>query len=303
MNQILIIDDSAFAVRVLADILKDTYDVICASNGEEGVRLARECAPSLIMLDIEMPGMDGFEVLKILKDHRETEMIPVVFLTAIVDSEYEERGFLCGAVDYIRKPYNRNVVKVRVQTHVNLAEYRKQIERQLNIDTLTGVYNRRGLEGYKKEAAKAAVREKKTFTYILFDIDYFKRVNDSYGHLQGDHVLKQVASILKECVSVAGGYVARIGGEEFSVAFCGCGKDKIDQMIHHIYEKIREAQIPNEKSETAPYLTISAGGAGKLIDRESDVTEILRLADKMLYRSKENGRNRFTWYEETEESE
>ena len=101
MYKILIIDDSKFTVKVLTDILKDTYQIISTTSGREGIRLAREEKPSLILLDIEMPEINGFDVLKILKEYKDTEAIPVIFLTGLIDSEYEEKGFLYGAVDYI----------------------------------------------------------------------------------------------------------------------------------------------------------------------------------------------------------
>lgn len=295
MYKILIIDDSALAVKVLADILKDTYEVISAGNGKEGIELARKQMPSLILLDIEMPEMNGFEVLHALKENKETEQIPVIFLTGLIDSVYEERGFLCGAVDYIVKPYNSNVVKVRVKTHINLSEYRKQIEKQLDIDTLTNVYNRRGLEKYIKEIAGQAAKERFRFNCIAFDIDYFKKINDTYGHLEGDHALQQVAAVLKNCIPPEIGYVARYGGEEFAVILPKLTPEEIRGVMTTVYKKIREAAIPNEKSEVSEYLTVSAGGAGGILQEAQEALEVVKLADEMLYRSKESGRDRFIW--------
>lgn len=296
MKRILIIDDSMFAVKILTDILKDTYRVISAENGLKGIELARKQQPALILLDIEMPGMNGFEVLKILKEDKLTKAIPVIFLTGVIDSEYEERGFLCGAVDYIVKPYNSNVVKVRVKTHINLAEYSRKIEKQLNIDTLTDVFNRRGLEKYIKEAMRKAVEEELRFNCIMFDIDYFKKINDTYGHLQGDRVLQQVATILKNCIPREKGYVARYGGEEFAIIIPAVNSMEIKAVMSRIYEQISLAQIPNENSKISPCLTISSGGAGRVLRRAEEALDIVKLADEMLYKSKNSGRNRFTWF-------
>lgn len=296
MKRILIIDDSMFAVKILTDILKDTYRVISAENGLKGIELARKQQPALILLDIEMPGMNGFEVLKILKEDKLTKAIPVIFLTGVIDSEYEERGFLCGAVDYIVKPYNSNVVKVRVKTHINLAEYSRKIEKQLNIDTLTDVFNRRGLEKYIKEAMRKAVEEELRFNCIMFDIDYFKKINDTYGHLQGDRVLQQVAAILKNCIPREKGYVARYGGEEFAIIIPAVNSMEIKAVMSRIYEQISLAQIPNENSKISPCLTISSGGAGRVLRRAEEALDIVKLADEMLYKSKNSGRNRFTWF-------
>lgn len=300
LKKILIIDDSMFAVKVLTDILKDTYEVISAENGKKGILLAMAKQPALILLDIEMPEMDGFEVLKVLKEEQATKVIPVIFLTGIIDSEYEERGFLCGAVDYIRKPYNSNVVKVRVKTHINLAEYGMQIEKQLNIDMLTGILNRRGLEKHLKEVAVKALEEQFAFNCIMFDLDYFKRINDTYGHLQGDRALQQVADILKSCVPKSKGYVSRYGGEEFAVILKKTDFEEIKSVMRRIYEQTEAAHIPNEKSDICPYLTISAGGAGRMLTHTDEALDIVDLADKMLYKSKNTGRNRFTWYQKDE---
>lgn len=296
MKKILIIDDSTFAIRVLTDILKDTYEVISAGNGRDGIALAGSELPALILLDIEMPGMDGFEVLNMLKEDGRTKPIPVIFLTGVIDSAYEERGFLCGVVDYIVKPYNHNVVKVRVKTHIDLAEYSRQIESQLNLDMLTDIYNRRGLEEYTKKAAKKALEEQSVFNCIMFDVDFFKRVNDTYGHLQGDRVLSQVASVLKECVPENEGCVARYGGEEFTVILPDKTEEEIKEVINQVYEKIHNIGILNEKSDVSKYLTISAGGAGMKLKNPESAEAVIRLADEMLYISKREGRDRFTWY-------
>lgn len=298
MSKVLIIDDSIFNIRVLEDILKEEYEVISTRKAEEGLELAIKNRPDIILLDIEMPGMDGFEVLRNIKEQRETKDIPVVFLTGLIDPVYEERGFLCGAVDYITKPYNRNVVKVRVQTHINLYEYRKQVEAQLNLDTLTEIYNRRGLEKYMNDIAAEACREKFRVNCFILDIDFFKLVNDTYGHLQGDHVLKKVASILKQCVLVAGGYLARYGGEEFAIVLPRAEEEEIRQFIEQIFEAVRKEGIPNEKSEVCPYLTVSIGGSGGFLEKEKDIKTLLMEADEMLYKSKREGRNRFTMKEE-----
>lgn len=297
MYKILIIDDSVFTLKVLEDILEEEYEVITAISGKEGIALAKQKHPSLILLDIEMPEMDGFEVLKMLKEDRETENIPVIFLTGLMGSAYEEKGFLNGAVDYIVKPYNSNVVKVRVNTHVNLAEYRKKIEKQLNIDTLTEISNRRGLEAYVKKLEERTSEEAFMFNCVLLDIDYFKMVNDTYGHLEGDHVLKQVAAVLRNNVSTEKGYVARYGGEEFALLFPDMQKEQVHMVMNNIFVQMEEAKIPNRKSSVSKFLTVSAGGAGREISRPEEVKEIVKTADEMLYKSKEGGRDKFTWYE------
>lgn len=298
MYKILIIDDSKFTVKVLTDILKDTYQIISTTSGREGIRLAREEKPSLILLDIEMPEINGFDVLKILKEYKDTEAIPVIFLTGLIDSEYEEKGFLYGAVDYIVKPYNCNVVKVRVKTHINLSEYRKKIEKQLNVDTLTDVYNRRGFEKYMEDISQKAISEGFVLNCILFDIDFFKKVNDTYGHLEGDVVLQKVAAILNRYITSGKGYIARYGGEEFSAVIPWMTRAEVNSVMDKIYKEVHKAKMPNRNSDTAPYVTLSAGIAGKTIKDMEEARQLFKTADDMLYKSKKEGRDRYTWYEE-----
>lgn len=297
MNKILIIDDSVFAIAVLTDILKDTYEILSASNGIEGIDLAVREIPSLILLDVEMPDMDGFEVLKNLMDNEITKSIPVIFLTGIADPEYEEKGFLNGAVDYIAKPYHNNVVKVRVKTHVELAEYRNQLEKQLNMDLLTNVYNRRGMEEYLDKEWTRAILEKRSLTYIIVDIDYFKQVNDTYGHLEGDHALQQLARILKEALPREKGCVARCGGEEFAFVLPDSSREEGQMLIDRVFLMLREKRIPNKNSIVSPILTISAGGISRIPDKNETQKDFINAADEMLYLSKTEGRNRVTWFE------
>lgn len=297
MNKILIIDDSTFAIRVLTDILKDCYEIVSTRNAEKGIILAKKEQPDLVLLDIEMPGLDGFQVLKMLKDDEETNLIPVIFLTGVMDPEYEEKGFLYGAIDYITKPYNRNVVKVRVKTHISLSQYRKQIEKELNLDTLTEIYNRRGLEEYMKRISEKACEEQFKVNCLMFDIDYFKMINDTYGHLKGDYVLQQVAQILNSCIVQAGGFVSRYGGEEFVAILPRKEEAEVRAVVEQIFSKIRTKSIPNRKSEVSPYLTISGGGVAGYLERKEEILEMLEMADARLYESKKGGRNRFTMYE------
>lgn len=296
-KKILVIDDSMLTLRLMQDILKSTYEVIISQSGEEGIQLTLEHDPDLVLLDIEMSGVDGFQVLRTLKENPKTEPIPVIFLTSHMDSAYEEKGFMEGAVDYIVKPYNINIVKARVKTHVTLYNYRRQIERQLNIDTLTDVYNRRGLQSYIMDISQEMEENGTRYNCVIIDIDYFKQVNDTYGHLQGDHVLQAIASILKKCVKEMDGFVARYGGEEFVAIVLEKSRQEMEVLMAEICKRVEEAQIPNENSKVVPFVTVSAGGAGKEHVTASEMLELIKQADEMLYKSKEEGRNRYSWYE------
>lgn len=297
MNKVLIIDDDLFAIKILEDILKEEYNVLCTRKGKDGIDIAKEEKPSLILLDIEMPDMDGFEVLKTLKRDKATKSIPVIFLTGIIDPRYEEKGFIHGAVDYIGKPYNRNVVKVRVKTQIEIFEYHQNIERQLKLDAVTQINNRRGIEEYLKEVWVKAKNKKFELSFIIIDIDHFKMVNDTYGHVIGDSILQAIASIIKEVIPETLGYIGRYGGEEFSVILEDKSRKEAEQLILDVKNKVYQKKILNEKSPVSKYLTISAGGITKVPEEGEKLLDFISKADKMLYKSKSEGRNRFYWYE------
>lgn len=295
MEKILIVDDSRLDAKVLADILKEEYEVITAHTGEEGLIKAKEEMPVLILLDIIMPVMDGFEILKELKNTESTKEIPVIFLTALTDEKTEEKGLLNGAIDYIKKPFNANIVRARVRTHVKLYLYMRTIENQLSVDSLTGAFNRRAFEIHKVQIWNHAKVHNVPLSIFVADIDYFKRVNDTYGHGEGDHVLKIAATEMRRKLSDEDTYLARYGGEEFVAILHNKTVSEAQIIAEEIRESIRKLNIPNEKSDVCPYLTISIGGSTIVPDDDTTVDELLETADSMLYEAKAGGRNRTCW--------
>ena len=171
MKKILIVDDSALQATQLKSILKDEYEITIAQKGEEGLRLAGEGDFSLILLDVVMPGMDGFTLLKKLQDDNATKNVPVILITSLSDVASEERGLILGAVDYITKPFHPLIVRARVNTHVKLYQYRKQVEQQSMTDQLTGIANRRRYEEYSIIRWNEANRLQIPFSICMFDID------------------------------------------------------------------------------------------------------------------------------------
>ncbi|MEG0961937.1 MAG: diguanylate cyclase [Lachnospiraceae bacterium] len=295
MEKILVIDDSLLEQKILSDMLKEDYQIIGAQNGEDGIELAKREKPSLILLDIIMPGLDGFETLKKLKNDRRTMNIPVVILTAIEDEKTEERGLLKGAMDYIRKPYNPNIVKVRVDTQVKMYCYRKMIETQMSMDALTDICNRRDFERKKREMWERGRVEQKMLSLFFVDIDYFKSVNDTYGHTVGDMVLSKVAGCMKKVIREdENHYLARYGGEEFVVLIYNQSLEEVKKIAEDLRESVQQLQIPNEKSKVCPVVTISIGGCS-VVPKEESLEEFIRKADKLLYQGKNNGRNCVIW--------
>lgn len=301
MEKILVIDDSALENKVMGDILKDQYKILKAKNGVEGLQLALKEEPLLILLDIVMPGMNGFQVLEILKEREKTMNIPVIFLTALEEESTEEKGLTMGAVDYIKKPYNPNIVRLRVENQVKMYRYRKAIENQMAMDWLTNVRNRSDFERQKQKIWNRAAEEQTTLSFFFVDVDYFKKVNDTYGHAVGDSVLSRVAEAMKRIVvEEEKCYLSRYGGEEFVVLMYGYEMEEGKRIGERVREGIQKLQIPNENSDVCPVVTVSIGGCTVVADSSRDPDVFIRNADDQLYRAKKNGRNRVEWADNDE---
>ena len=217
MEKILIVDDSILQAAQLKAILEDEYDITIAQTAEDGLGLVNSEDFSLILLDVVMPGMDGFTLLKKLQEEIITQSIPVILITSLVDVAHEQRGLVLGAVDYIAKPFSPMIVKARVNTHIKLYHYRRQAEQQSMIDQLTGIANRRRYEQYSAEKWNEAIRLHVPFSICMFDIDRFKVYNDTFGHPAGDKVISAVAQTAASYLKRSMDFLARYGGEELSL--------------------------------------------------------------------------------------
>lgn len=288
-HKILIVDDVASNIQALAAVLKDDYQLRVATTGKRALELvSNEPDIDLILLDIEMPEMSGFEVISELKANYDTADIPVIFVTGNITIEDEEKGLIAGAVDYIAKPIRPVIVQARVKTHITLKNQRDQLKYEAVHDKLTGLYNRYQLdnEGYRK--FKRALRQKSNFTVIMIDIDHFKNVNDSYGHIIGDEVLKSIANLLKTNRRVED-FVVRYGGEEFLMLLEECSAED----AYTIAETLRkEVALLNPAG-----VEVSASfGIASLRSDHVSMDRLLKDADDALYEAKGSGRNKVTVY-------
>ena len=296
MAKVLIVDDDAFQIEFLTRILQDEYEILCTRSGPEALEIAAREKPSLILLDVIMPLMDGFEVLHALKDSDETRRIPVILLTSMDDYDMEEQGLLLGAMDYIRKPYKERIVRARVRNQVRLYENQCLIESELALDSLTGVCNRRDFQQRRRELWERAKAEGVPLSFMIFDIDYFKRVNDTYGHMTGDMVLTALSKVFKDTVSdSADGYIARYGGEEFARFLYNAPAEDGAALAEKIRTGVKALGLPNEYSDVCPVVTISGGGTTLIPDDADDLDAFLAQADSNLYSAKEAGRDRIVW--------
>ncbi|MCI8623720.1 MAG: diguanylate cyclase [Provencibacterium sp.] len=297
MEKILIVDDSALQAAQLKSILDPEYDVTVSQTAEDGLRRASGGNFSLILLDVVMPGMDGFTLLKKLQEEIITQSIPVILITSLSDVTNEQRGLILGAVDYITKPFNPLIVQARVNTHIKLYRYRRQVEQQSMTDQLTGIANRRRYEQYSITKWNEAIRLHIPYSICIFDIDRFKVYNDTFGHPAGDRVIAAVAQTAASHLQRSTDFLARYGGEEFIAILLG-GASK---QILGYWEKIRQAvetlHIPHDPS-VSEWVTISIGGVTVIPELESSYDFYLKIADTMLYDAKKHGRNRVFWADE-----
>jgi len=288
---ILIVDDMEANQKILAASLKKLYNIEYASNGEEALkRLFEDITPDLILLDIEMPDMNGFEVLEKLKNSPRTKNIPIIFVTGHDDIKKEEHGLLIGAVDYITKPISPIIVKARVNTHITLKDQRDQLIFRASHDQLTELYNRHRLVEEGERFFAQSIRHRQDLCLAIIDIDHFKNVNDTYGHMIGDEVLKSVASLLKENIRTED-IVARYGGEEFIIIFDRCSlKDAVYKanILRHKISNLNPKDI---------LVTASFGLTPLRHDEHTKFDHLLKEADDALYEAKENGRNKVMIYE------
>lgn len=286
LKKILIVDDMDSNLEILGSCLKKLYEVRYASSGEDALHiLNNDHTPDLILLDIEMPKMNGFEVLEKLKTNPKTEHIPVIFVTGHDDIKNEERGLINGAVDYITKPISPIIVKARVKTHLTIKHQRDQLIYRASHDQLTETYNRHKLVEEGERTFSKSIRHNDNLCVAIMDIDHFKSVNDTFGHLVGDEVLKSVALLLKENIRTED-ILARYGGEEFVIIFDRCSMEDAINKTNLLKEKISVLNPSNIP------ITASFGITCIREHIHTNFDNLLSEADTALYEAKERGRNR-----------
>jgi diguanylate cyclase (GGDEF)-like protein len=290
--KILIVDDEKINIDVLVGLLKPYYRTVAAKNGEQAFkRLAVPPLPDLILLDVMMPDMDGYEVCRRLKSNPEFRDIPVIFVTAKSDERDEAMGFKVGAVDYITKPLRPLIVLARVKAHIELKRRGDMLEKLVGLDGLTGIANRRQFDTVLASEWKRSIRYHRDIAIILMDIDFFKRYNDYYGHTEGDECLKKIAASISKAMPRAEDLAARYGGEEFACILPETNCKGALGVAHRILEKVHSLNIPHENSSVADHVTISIGVACSCPNLNDTSLELLEMADKALYQAKQGGRN------------
>jgi diguanylate cyclase (GGDEF)-like protein len=282
---LLLIDDSAAVQTLLRARLKDEPITIhCASDGQAGLQLARSIVPDLILLDVDMPQPDGFEVCRVLKADPDLVHVPVIFLTGAASPQEKIRGLELGAIDYITKPFDPAELRARVRAAMRMKFMMDLLAKKAQIDALTGLWNRRYFDDRLEAELSLARRSPRALAVLMIDLDRFKAINDTFGHATGDEVLRRVAALLGESVR-AEDIVCRIGGEEFAVIAPNIseGAEPLAQRLRHEVETLKVIVAGQPLN-----LSVSIGVA---YHEQNPEPSLVQQADAALYRAKQSGRN------------
>ncbi|WP_228893722.1 diguanylate cyclase domain-containing protein [Pseudoduganella aquatica] len=289
---ILIIDDAPEMVRMLSAVLQGEGDILFALNGEAGLRLVRERRPALVLLDVHMAGMDGYEVCRRLKADPAGAETAVIFVTANHSMECEVQALEAGAADFVTKPLNPPVVVARVRTQLRLWRQRKALAELACSDGLTGLYNRRHFDDQAGGEFARHQRQGLSLGLLMIDIDAFKPYNDHYGHQGGDACLVAVAQALKRVARRPGELVARYGGEEFVVVLPNSTAVQVAEFGELLRDAVKQLALPHMAQQTGPVVSVSVGGAAMAPQAGDTLERLLAAADAALYRAKQAGRDR-----------
>lgn len=290
-SKILLVDDNITVIKIVAYFLEiEGFEVFPISDSSSALLMAREIMPDVILLDIVMPEPDGFKVCKLLKEDRDLKEIPVIILTAETDSRDLKAAMETGAMDYIRKPVDRTELTARVNSACRIKQYEDRLKEMAQRDSLTGLYNHGALIGqFGKEYDKQA-QNGGNIAFIMVDVDFFKKVNDTYGHMVGDRILKEISCILSWSVD-ASATVSRYGGEEFGIIMPGMASRPVGRLCEEIRKNIEEYRFPIDDDKFIN-VTVSMGFCSMSASKDIDADIIIKKADDALYKAKADGRNR-----------
>jgi diguanylate cyclase (GGDEF)-like protein len=301
-NSLLIVDDDKPSLMVLASILEPDYIVRIASSAKSAITIAEKYIPDLILLDIVIPEMNGYEIFTVLRNLERTAHIPVIFISGLNDLDDEKKGLELGAVDYIRKPYDAMITKLRVSHQIQIVNHLRTIEYLSIMDQLTDMPNRRNFDNRLHVEWGRATRENIPICLLMMDVDHFKNYNDTHGHQQGDKALRMISNVLTQTLKRTSDFPARWGGEEFTALLPNTDTSGGLVIAEQIRENIEAAVILHDNG-LMTRLTMSIGvyahipTAFSLEGVTCSVDEFISRADKALYSAKNAGRNRVCIYD------
>lgn len=293
--KILVVDDIEMNVEILNELLNDKYEVLSALDGEFGLEIASEDSPDLILLDIMMPYMDGFEVCRRLKSNEKTKDIPIIFISAKSEEESIEKAYSIGGIDYLEKPFRPLELLAKIKREeklLNLMSDLKTREKELrnlsSKDSMTNLYNRRHFSNIAVTILSNSIRHKHNLSILMIDIDNFKKINDTHGHSIGDEV---IVSLAKHLVNLTrnGDIIFRWGGEEFLILLLETDLSGASNIAEKIRNYVENFVLNIEEKEIV--YTISIG-----ISLSEDLDKSIINADTALYEAKNSGKNKVCLY-------
>ncbi|MDO6693974.1 diguanylate cyclase [Aliiglaciecola sp. 3_MG-2023] len=285
------VEDEPISALIAAKALSDNFITHHVSSGQEALDFCDQKLPDIILMDINMPVMDGLTACRKLKDNDNTQEIPIIFVSSHNSPEAEDECWEAGCTDFITKPFSVTTLRHRVNSHLAAKLMSDKLKRLATVDGLTDVQNRHYFDGFLADQMKLCTRLKHHIGLILIDIDNFKLYNDTYGHIKGDECLRQVASTLRTVLKRPTDCLARYGGEEFAVVLPHTDARGVEHIANSMLSAIRALNLPHKLSSLSR-VTISAGGICVSPQNLSQIA-LIQKADQNLYSAKDAGRDQF----------
>jgi diguanylate cyclase (GGDEF)-like protein len=305
--KVLIVDDSSTMLMTTSAMVKaNNHEVIPVRSGAEAIERFRRDAPDLILLDVLMPEMDGYEVARRIRAQSGDRWVPIIFLSGLIDDTDVAKGIAAGGDDYLTKPVSQTVLAAKLLAMQRLADMRahlvrlseelgqanERLQQMINLDGLTGIANRRHFDETLLREWQRSARSLRPLSLLLLDVDHFKLFNDHYGHLGGDDCLRRIATTLRQAVHRPADMVARYGGEEFAIILPETDVDGAITVAGHVCAAVRALAIPHAASRTTTITTVSIGCASRVAVPGTSPGPLVGEADQALYAAKTEGRDR-----------
>ena len=299
LMKILLVEDSPTLRHAMSAYIKSAgHEPKIAETGEAALQYLELHPVDMVIMDVEMPGLNGFETTRLIRESLGDHWIPIIFVTGNAEDKSVEEAIEAGGDDYLVKPVSQIILNAKIRAMERITNMRDQLAK-LNAelvelsqrDGLTGLYNRRALLEKAQHQWKLMTRAHLSFSVLLLDIDHFKLFNDSYGHPEGDECIRKVSAVLSNCINRPSDFVGRYGGEEFIVVLADTSESGVAHIAENIRSEVENLRIAHHTSTTSDYVTVSIGGSMIHYTTGTNLDKQIELADKALYFSKHKGRN------------
>lgn len=300
--KILLVEDSATLRHAMSQYISEAgHTPLIATSGEAALQLLEDTPVDLIIMDVEMPGLNGFETTRLIREWLGGHWIPIIFVTGKNEDESYREGIEAGGDDYLIKPVSPVIIKAKIRAMARIAEMRDQLshlnaelEALSQLDSLTQMFNRRTFNERAEQQWLLAIRHQTPISVLMIDVDHFKPYNDHYGHPAGDRCLKQISRALKSCLHRPADVMGRYGGEEFIALLPDTDRTGAKRVAECLNDAIRALELEHRFSPSGDRVTVSIGGATCNHSMGHSLEEVIKYADRALYKSKHNGRDRAT---------